>query len=245
MSSRAAPPRGLFGTYRAGDRFRVAVEGGIVRYRRNGVLFYTSAVTPAYPLLVDTALYSPAPRSRDVVLSGDLGEAVTWTAAVSVSASTGADEDGRARLERRGNLDARDRLRRRVRVVHDGRGDDPQADRPEHRQYRNGFRGRRLRDPARRNGTFYVFESGTSRGVFGAYVAGDRFQVAVEGGVVKYLKNGAVFYTSGVRRRIRCWSTRRSTRRARRSPMSCSAASARRVPVKARLCLLPSPGLQV
>ena len=48
----------MFGTYQAGDRFRVAVEGGVVKYRRNGVLFYTSAGAPAYPLLVDTALYS-------------------------------------------------------------------------------------------------------------------------------------------------------------------------------------------
>jgi len=48
------------------------------------------------------------------------------------------------------------------------------------------------------NGQFAVYEAGTSRGGFGAYVAGDRFRVQVAGGVVSYWKNGAAFYTSPV-----------------------------------------------
>jgi glucose/arabinose dehydrogenase/subtilisin family serine protease len=42
--------------YRSGDVFRVAVVGTQVRYSRNGVVFYTSAKAPAYPLLVDASL---------------------------------------------------------------------------------------------------------------------------------------------------------------------------------------------
>ena len=42
----------------AGDRFKVAVEGGVVKYSKNGVLFYTSTVAPTYPLLVDSSLLS-------------------------------------------------------------------------------------------------------------------------------------------------------------------------------------------
>jgi len=34
-----------------------------------------------------------------------------------------------------------------------------------------------------------------------AFSAGDQFQVAVDGGVVRYSKNGAVFYTSASRAR--------------------------------------------
>ena len=84
------------------------------------MLFYTSAGAPSYPLLVDTALYSPSATITDVVLSGDLGEAVTWTATAGVSASSGPlTKTARARLERGGDLDARDCVRRRVRVVHD------------------------------------------------------------------------------------------------------------------------------
>ncbi|HEV2852254.1 MAG TPA: hypothetical protein VHC97_05560 [Thermoanaerobaculia bacterium] len=42
----------------SGDRFKVAVEGGVVKYYKNGVLFYTSTVAPTYPLLVDASLLS-------------------------------------------------------------------------------------------------------------------------------------------------------------------------------------------
>jgi hypothetical protein len=48
-----------YAPYAVGDRFTVGVESGVVKYRRNGVLFYTSGITPAYPLLVDTSLYTP------------------------------------------------------------------------------------------------------------------------------------------------------------------------------------------
>jgi hypothetical protein len=42
----------------AGDLFKVAVEGGAVKYYKNGALYYTSTVAPTYPLLVDTSLLS-------------------------------------------------------------------------------------------------------------------------------------------------------------------------------------------
>jgi hypothetical protein len=56
--------RGTFGTYTTGDVLRVAVEGGVVKYRKNGTLLYTSTVAPTYPLLVDTSLYTRMARSR-------------------------------------------------------------------------------------------------------------------------------------------------------------------------------------
>src|SRR6185503_11369953 len=48
---------------------RVAVEGGAVRYRKNGALLYTSTAAPAYPLLVDTSLYSQGSTLTNVVIS--------------------------------------------------------------------------------------------------------------------------------------------------------------------------------
>jgi hypothetical protein len=44
--------------FAAGDLFKVAVEGGVVKYSKNGVVFYTSTVAPTYPLLVDSSLLS-------------------------------------------------------------------------------------------------------------------------------------------------------------------------------------------
>ena len=62
--------RGSFGTYATGDKLRVAVVGGVVRYSRNGSVFYTSAKAPLYPLLVDTSLYDKGSTLRDVVIGG-------------------------------------------------------------------------------------------------------------------------------------------------------------------------------
>jgi predicted amidohydrolase len=45
-------------TYVPGDIFRVAVQSGVVRYSKNGTVFYTSAIVPSFPLLVDTCIYS-------------------------------------------------------------------------------------------------------------------------------------------------------------------------------------------
>jgi hypothetical protein len=58
-----------FVPYAAGDRFRVGVESGVVKYRRNGVLFYTSSA-PSYPLLVDTSLYTPGATLSDARVLG-------------------------------------------------------------------------------------------------------------------------------------------------------------------------------
>ncbi|HEX8162591.1 MAG TPA: RHS repeat-associated core domain-containing protein [Pyrinomonadaceae bacterium] len=69
--------KGTFGTFSAGDRFRVAVEGGVVKYYRvtNGTptLFYTSAATPSYPLLADTTLFWTGDQMTNVVMSAGGG----------------------------------------------------------------------------------------------------------------------------------------------------------------------------
>jgi RHS repeat-associated protein len=70
--------RGDFGTYATGDKLRVSIEGGVVKYRRNGTLLYTSSVTPAYPLLVDTALYSAGSTLTNVTISTSKGVNINW-----------------------------------------------------------------------------------------------------------------------------------------------------------------------
>ena len=62
--------KGTFGSYATGDVLRVAVEGGVVRYRRNGTLLYTSTTAPSYPLLVDTALFTTGATLNNAVLGG-------------------------------------------------------------------------------------------------------------------------------------------------------------------------------
>jgi len=61
--------RGSFGAYAAGDRLKVAVEGGVVKYYRNATLLYTSTVPAMYPLQVDSSLNTVGAGVYNVVIS--------------------------------------------------------------------------------------------------------------------------------------------------------------------------------
>lgn len=66
---------GSFGPYALGDGLRVAIEGGAVKYRKNGQLMYTSTHGPTYPLAVDTSFYNPGSTLNNVVIANGGG----WT----------------------------------------------------------------------------------------------------------------------------------------------------------------------
>ena len=72
--------RGNFGPYATGDKFQVAIVGGVVKYKKNGTVFYSSNVTPTYPLVVDTALHANGCTLSSVVLSSGTNgvAAVRW-----------------------------------------------------------------------------------------------------------------------------------------------------------------------
>jgi hypothetical protein len=72
--------------YATGDKFRIAVVNNKVEYRKNGVLFYTSAGTPAYPLAADTSLWSLNATLSKVVIS--------QPPAIAVSSCTAAPAPG-------------------------------------------------------------------------------------------------------------------------------------------------------
>jgi RHS repeat-associated protein len=76
--------RGSVGPYTAGDVFRVAVEGGVVKYRKNGTLLYTSALTPNYPLLIDSTIYPQGGSIANAVIGGNFGSGsanINWLVA--------------------------------------------------------------------------------------------------------------------------------------------------------------------
>ncbi|MGH8321812.1 MAG: LamG-like jellyroll fold domain-containing protein, partial [Gammaproteobacteria bacterium] len=64
-----------YGVYQAdvrfvtGDVFRIAVQSGVVRYYKNGTLFYTSRQTPSFPLEVDVALFNMGSTISNAVIS--------------------------------------------------------------------------------------------------------------------------------------------------------------------------------
>ena len=281
--------RGSFGTYVSGDRLRVAVEGGVVRYRRNGQLLYESRTAPVFPLLVDTSLYNSAATLRGVVLSGKLVEvavaspvfslptghytsvqAVVVTvadpaatvhyttngvdptesdAAIGSGASVAIEQDtvlkarawrtglipsgvtaatytfgevvtepvvwtngvnvtavGSDLSKREGNASAWDAgaVSTRGIVSMDGYVELTASETTTHRMIglsrgdtNQGYPDIDFALYLASGGTVYVYEAGVNRGSFGPYVIGDRLRVAVEGGVVRYRRNGQLLYESG------------------------------------------------
>jgi hypothetical protein len=57
------------GTHTANDVFRISVEGGVVKYYKNGVPLRTSTVSPSYPLVLDTSITTLNGTIQNAVIS--------------------------------------------------------------------------------------------------------------------------------------------------------------------------------
>jgi hypothetical protein len=199
--------RGTFGTYAVGDVLRVSVESGSVKYHRNGTVIHTSYVPPTYPLLIDTALYTKGAALSAVTISGSwatpppvpgAGEDVAFKDASGLSVSgnslakVAALGWGNAGATSTKFLPAGDgyvefqvveTYTRRILGLGKGDTNRKSAD-VDFGFYLN------------LDGRVYIYEKGTSRGSFGAYAPGDVFRVCVEGGLVRYRRNGVLLFTS-------------------------------------------------
>jgi RHS repeat-associated protein len=195
--------RGVVSTYTTADVFRVAVESGVVKYRKNGVLVYTSTVTPTYPLLVDAGLYHNGGTFSNVKIDGNLSgsttENVAWTNVVGATvsgnnltktAATGWGNAGAASTRSIASGDGY--VEFSVTSLNTGMvalsHTDPNQD----------YTTMEFALLPNSDGNLYVFESGVNRGVVSTYTTSDVFRVAVEAGVVKYRNNGVLVYTSTV-----------------------------------------------
>lgn len=66
--------------YRTGDVFRVAVQGGVVSYYKNGGLFQFSLKSPVYPLFADASFLTVGGRIDNAVIGAlAVGASATWT----------------------------------------------------------------------------------------------------------------------------------------------------------------------
>jgi hypothetical protein len=196
--------KGTFTTYVSGDKLRVSVESGVVKYRKNGTLFYTSSVAPIYPLIVDTSLYSASATLTNSVISGPWatsapsGGAVVWTSMVGVSANGGSLSKTAGTTW--GNAGA---VSSQTLASGDGYVEFTATETNTYRLLglSKGNTNQNWDDIDfgiylyTSNGV-QVWEKGVLKGTFTTYVSGDKLRVAVESGVVKYQKNGVTFYTS-------------------------------------------------
>jgi hypothetical protein len=185
--------RGVYGTYQNGDRFRVEIQAGIIRYRKNGTLLFSSAVSTAYPVHAEAVLYSQGATLVNV----DLGELV-WMNAMNArstehllvkNSSTLAWDAGAAstRSTSSGYMEFTASETSTFRVAGLSNGDTNQ-------DYTDVDFAILLRS----DGSVAVYEAGVFRGNVSTYVTGDRFRVDVQAGTVRYFKNGSLLYTSGI-----------------------------------------------
>ena len=177
--------RGTFGSYVAGDSFRIDVAAGVATYSRNGVLFYTSGVAVKYPLQPDVSLFSPGASIADAVVSGTLSEIVSWAGSAGVAStannltktSTAVGYNAGAVSTRAissgdGSMELTAKTTSGGFAIGLGTGD-------------SGAGYADIEFAFLLNGaSLTIYESGVSKGSFGSYVAGDHLRVAVESGVV-------------------------------------------------------------
>jgi hypothetical protein len=207
----------------AGDVFRVAVQSGVVRYSKNGEVFYTSQLAPAYPLVLAAALSNRPSTVSNAMISG---AAPSGTAGSSGSMGSGPVGSGSGAASA---TPANVAWSNPVNVTASGNSvsktagcdgcNDAGAVSQQQITGANGYAqftadasgllriagltsSFSLTNPAsiafgiRLQGNIAeVRESGAYRRDI-TFAAGDIFRISVQAGVVSYAKNGTVFYTS-------------------------------------------------
>ncbi len=192
------------GTYVAGDVFKVAIEGGVVKYYKNGAVVYTSSVAPTYPLGFDVSILTMNATVSNASLVGGSGggsggtEDVSWTNILNAAATANT-------LEKTGGCTTcADAGGISQQTIASGDGFVEFVPSTGHRFYAGLSKDRTASTTASNiDYAFSFWTAGTwdirELGVYkweGDYFPGDVFKVAVEGGVVKYYQNNVVVYTS-------------------------------------------------
>ena len=208
------------GTYKAdtsfvaGDVFRVAVQSGVVRYSKNGAVFYTSQLAPAYPLVLAAALTNRPSTVSNATIGG---AAPSGTSASSGSTGSGSGTPTNVAWSNPVNVTASGNSVTKTAGC-DGCSDAGAVSQQQiagangYAQFTADASG--LLRVAGLTSSFSLTSPGSiTFGIrlqgniaevreSGAYrrdttfAAGDVFRISVQAGVVSYAKNGTVFYTS-------------------------------------------------
>ncbi|MFN5831465.1 MAG: hypothetical protein ACK46R_12005, partial [Bacteroidota bacterium] len=285
--------RGVFGSYAANDVFRVAVDAGVVKYFRNGNLFYISNVAPTLPLLVDVSINSLNGTVTNAIVSnyntGDfeatingaftsvnyqwtlnganvgsnsptysnsnvnINDVINCTATITIggctrtltsnnmtvtpltspsnidfyitgtsaaSACNTTEEQVKWKLSDLSNTNITGSGNSLIKIQSGGwSGGAASWNTVSNNGYlqftvsetntlrmiglsstnaNSNFNTIQYAVYLRNDAQFEVYESGSGRGVFGTYATNDIFRIAVDAGVVRYFRNGNLFYISTI-----------------------------------------------
>jgi hypothetical protein len=74
-------------TFSTGDSLRISVTAGAITYAKNGMVFYSSPTSAAYPLTVSTSLYDLAATIKAVVIATSPSSGLSSTPPARTSAT--------------------------------------------------------------------------------------------------------------------------------------------------------------
>ncbi|MEO5951575.1 MAG: hypothetical protein ABIQ44_03815, partial [Chloroflexia bacterium] len=212
--------QGLVGTYAEGDQLKVAIQGGQIKYYKNTTLLYTSSGSPTYPLYMDSSLYYMNSRINDAIICGTGSGAAVPTATSTPSTASPTPIGGGCQPVIWTNSVNVSVSGNTITKNAGGLGWNAGAVSSQALQFGDGYvqmtatSGNNLMfglgntDTNQsytdiefafyvyQDGSLYVFESGTNKGLVGRYTTGDALKVAIESGQIKYYKNGTLLYTS-------------------------------------------------
>ena len=83
--------------FAAGDVFQITIEGGVVKYWKNGGVFYTSGAAAASALRLHVAIFNAGAAIGDVRFTGAAGLASTTPASTSSTTSSSGVRQARPR----------------------------------------------------------------------------------------------------------------------------------------------------
>lgn len=185
------------GTYAATDTFRITVASGVVTYRRNGNLIYTSTVPASGALLFDSSLYTPGATVNNVTFTSSGGSSF-WQNTSGVTTSTNsltkawgtgwsAGASTVSSLAADGYVEFTTAETNTSKMAGLSNGDS-----------NYGYQDIDYAFYLSSGGLVYIYEGGVYRKAVGSYQASDVFRVQTLGGVVNYYQNGILRYTSAV-----------------------------------------------
>jgi hypothetical protein len=180
------------------DVFRVEVvdQNGTprVQYLKNGVVVFTSTASVLFPLVFDSAFQEAGGTLTNIKLEDTFWTNVVGSEAIGNNlfgtvAGTGYGQSGASTLTQIASGDGFMEFTTAERNTTKAAG------------LSNGDTDQTANDidfaiSLTANGKVYVLENGKSRGVFGDYQVGEVYRVEVTSNVVRYLRNGTVFFTS-------------------------------------------------
>jgi hypothetical protein len=185
-----------------GDVLRISVDSGAVKYAKNGVTFYTSQMAASYPLRADTALTSFGATLNNVKIAGSASapsgpQAVAWTNRINVTAT------GNSLKKTSGCDGCADAGAVSQQQIASGNGymefTVSETGLVRFVGFNNSNAGTSTTEIPFAFKLVSGYAEARERGQYRSdvpVVTGDVLRISVQSGVVKYAKNGVVFYTS-------------------------------------------------